>query len=52
MLYRGFARLLPYVGNERMARGINALMRALGARGAYAESLPDGSAYDALPGPR
>lgn len=48
-LYRGFARLLPVVGNERMARAVNAIMRALGARGAYAASLPDGSAYDALP---
>ena len=49
VLYRGFARLLPLVGADRMARGLNALMRILGARGAYASALPDGTAYAALP---
>lgn len=48
-LYRGFARLLPVVGAERMARALNALMRALGARGPFAAALPDGTAYAALP---
>lgn len=48
-VYRGFARLLPVVGPERMARGVNAVMRALGARGEHAQLLPDGAAYAALP---
>ena len=49
LLYRGFARALPYVGPDRMARVLNAIMRLLGARGEYAGSLPDGSGYGALP---
>lgn len=48
-VYRGFARVLPAVGEDRMARGANAVMRALGARGEHAELLPDGRAYAALP---
>jgi pimeloyl-ACP methyl ester carboxylesterase len=48
-LYRGFARLLPLVGHARMARVVNAVMRALGARGEHAAALPDGAAYAALP---
>lgn len=48
-VYRGFARLLPAVGEDRMARGANAVMRALGARGEHAALLPDGRAYAALP---
>lgn len=48
-VYRGFARLLPMVGAERMARVVNAVMRGLGARGQFAAALPDGSAYAALP---
>lgn len=48
-VYRGFARLLPVIGTERMARGANAVMRGLGARGEHAAALPDGAAYAALP---
>ena len=48
-IYRAFARLLPVVGAERMARAVNAVMRALGARGEHARLLPDGAAYAALP---
>lgn len=48
-VYRGFARLLPLVGQDRMARAANAVMRALGARGEHADLLPDGGAYAALP---
>ncbi|WP_151526058.1 alpha/beta fold hydrolase [Serinicoccus kebangsaanensis] len=48
-VYRGFARALPLVGEERVARGANALMRRLGARGEHADALPDGRAYAALP---
>lgn len=48
-LYRGFARLLPHIGAERMASTMNRVMRVLGARGEVGESLPDGAAYRALP---
>lgn len=48
-VYRGFARVLPWVGQDRMARAANFVMRALGARGEHAEALPDGRAYAALP---
>lgn len=48
-VYEGFARLLPRVGPERMARSVNRLMRLLGARGEMAAALPDGAAYAALP---
>lgn len=49
-LYRGFARLLPVVGPDRMARVVNRLLRALGAeRGPGAAPLPDGAGYAALP---
>ncbi|MFK5634713.1 alpha/beta fold hydrolase [Ornithinimicrobium sp. LYQ103] len=48
-VYRGFARAVPLVGAERMARAFNAVMRGLGARGEFADALPDGSAYAALP---
>lgn len=48
-LYRGFARVLPRVGAERMARAANRLMRWLGARGETAAALPGGEAYAALP---
>lgn len=49
VLYRGFARALPHVGPDRMARVLNAIMRLLGARGEHAAFLPDGSGYAALP---
>ncbi|QFG69280.1 alpha/beta fold hydrolase [Ornithinimicrobium pratense] len=48
-LYRGFARALPYVDAERMARWMNVLFRRLGAKGEHAQLLPDGAAYAALP---
>lgn len=48
-VYRGFARLLPRVGPERMARAANRVMRWLGARGPMAAALPGGEAYAALP---
>ncbi|WP_083518589.1 alpha/beta fold hydrolase [Serinicoccus chungangensis] len=48
-VYRGFARVLPLVGPDRMARAVNAVMRVLGARGEHARLLPDGAAYAALP---
>lgn len=48
-VYRGFARLLPVVGPDRMARVANAVMRGLGARGEHALVLPGGAAYAALP---
>ncbi|WP_131105522.1 alpha/beta fold hydrolase [Ornithinimicrobium sufpigmenti] len=48
-LYRGFARLLPYVDPERMAAAMNLIFRRLGAKGEHAELLPDGTAYAALP---
>ncbi|MGD8148655.1 alpha/beta fold hydrolase [Ornithinimicrobium sp. Y1694] len=48
-VYRGFARVLPHLNAERTARGMNALFRGLGAKGEYAEALPDGSGYAALP---
>ncbi len=48
-VYRGFARVLPVVGPDRMARAVNAVMRVLGARGEHARLLPDGAAYAALP---
>ncbi|WP_194288451.1 alpha/beta fold hydrolase [Ornithinicoccus halotolerans] len=46
-LYRWFAALVPRVGPERMARGVNAVMRWLGARGEAAAALPGGEAYAA-----
>lgn len=49
VLYRGFARALPHLNPERMARWMNVLFRRLGAKGEHAELLPDGSAYAALP---
>lgn len=49
-LYRGFARVLPYVGAERMARITNGVVRRLGVAGEAADRLPDGAAYAALPG--
>lgn len=48
-LYRGFARALPHLDPERMARWMNVLFRGLGAKGEHAELLPDGAAYAALP---
>ncbi|AXH98198.1 alpha/beta fold hydrolase [Ornithinimicrobium avium] len=48
-VYRGFARVLPRVGAERMARVANGLMRWLGARGEIVAALPGGEAYAALP---
>jgi pimeloyl-ACP methyl ester carboxylesterase len=48
-LYRGFARAVPYVDAERMARWMNVLFRRVGAKGEHAELLPDGAAYAALP---
>lgn len=47
-LFRGFARVVPLVGFGRLAWVMNLVMRVLGARGAYASLLPDGSAYAAL----
>ncbi|HSP59616.1 MAG TPA: alpha/beta hydrolase [Ornithinimicrobium sp.] len=44
-VYTGFAKLLPRVGFERMARIANAVIRALGAR---PEDLPDAAAYPVL----
>ncbi|MGC5584337.1 alpha/beta fold hydrolase [Ornithinimicrobium sp. W1679] len=44
-VYTGFAKLLPRVGFERMARLANAVIRALGAR---PEDLPDAAAYPVL----
>lgn len=47
-LYRWFAAaLLPRVGHDRMARGVNAVMRRLGVRGEAAAALPGGEAYAA-----
>lgn len=43
-LYSGFARLLPWVGPERMARFTNSVVRLLGAKG----ELPGSDAYHAL----
>ncbi len=48
-LWEPYRELLPVVGGARMADALNALMRVLGARGAYASSLPDASAYAVLP---
>lgn len=48
-LYRWSARVPLVVGEERMARFMNMVMRVLGARGDYASSLPDGASYAALP---
>lgn len=49
-VYRGFARVLPHVGPERMARVANAVIRAVGGgRSEEAAPLPDGAAYAALP---
>lgn len=48
-IYRGFARAMPHVDAQRLARGMNAVMRGLGARGEHAAALPDGAAYAALP---
>lgn len=48
-LYRGFARALPHLDPERMARWMNVLFRRLGAKGEHAALLPDGAAYAALP---
>lgn len=48
-LYRGFAKVLPYVGAERMARFTNGVVRRLGVGGEVADRLPDGAAYAALP---
>lgn len=48
-VYEAFAAVLPRVGAARMARGVNAVMRLLGARGEMAAALPDGEAYAALP---
>ncbi len=45
-LYTGFARLLPVVGAERMARGVNAILRRLGVS---PQLLPAASAYAVLP---
>lgn len=43
-LYSGFARLLPLVGPERMARFTNSIVRTLGAKGV----LPGSAAYPVL----
>lgn len=48
-IYRGFARAMPHVDPQRLASGMNAVMRRLGARGEHAAALPDGAAYAALP---
>lgn len=48
-VYRAFARVLPHLDPERMARSMNLLFRGLGARGEHAQVLPDGAAYAALP---
>ncbi|OYN90472.1 alpha/beta fold hydrolase [Parenemella sanctibonifatiensis] len=48
-LYRGFAKAVPVIGHERLAKFTNGVMRGLGARGETADNLPDGSAYAALP---
>lgn len=48
-LYRLFAQALPHVGEARMARFANAVVRRLGAAEAVAAALPDGAAYAALP---
>ncbi len=45
-VYSGFARLLPLVGAERMARGANAVITRLGADPA---GLPGSEAYAVLP---
>lgn len=49
VVYRGFARALPHVGEARMARIANAVVRRLGATEAVAQALPDGASYAALP---
>lgn len=46
-VYRGFSALIPRVGPERMARGVNAVMRRLGVSGETAAALPGGQAYAA-----
>lgn len=48
-VYRAFARVLPLVGAERMARAANTVLRWVGARGENAAALPGGEAYAALP---
>lgn len=48
-VYRGFARAVPHLDAEKMARRMNLLFRALGARGEHAAALPDGAGYAALP---
>lgn len=49
-VYRGFARLVPKVGAERLARTANTVLRWLGGtRGQTASALPGGEAYAALP---
>lgn len=49
VVYRAFARVIPLVGAERMARFTNGVMRRLGLSGEAAEELPGGAAYAALP---
>lgn len=48
-VYRGFARLVGRSDPTRMARATNRMVRALGARGAFADVLPGGESYAALP---
>lgn len=49
VVYRIFARVIPLVGADRMARFTNGVMRRLGLGDAAAEELPDGASYAALP---
>lgn len=49
VVYRAFARVLPYVGPDRMGRVANRVVRLLGVRGGAADALPDGTSYAALP---
>jgi pimeloyl-ACP methyl ester carboxylesterase len=49
VVYRAFAWALPQVGEARIARIANAVVRRLGATDAVAQALPDGASYAALP---
>ncbi|GAA5158756.1 lysophospholipase [Ornithinimicrobium tianjinense] len=49
VVYRAFARVLPYLGADRMGRVANRVVRLLGVRGGAADALPDGTSYAALP---